>query len=75
MGRIGWCRMIRKVEKNDIQDRHITHQLYPSSRLLRLKQEVILGFAGVLLLKRLGVQPSVYHMNEGHSAFLVLQRL
>eukprot|EP01047_Picozoa_sp_COSAG01_P000197 COSAG01_NODE_3_length_63519_cov_1591.007663_15_plen_1265_part_00 len=63
------------VEKNDIQDRHITHQLYPSSRLLRLKQEVILGFAGVLLLKRLGVQPSVYHMNEGHSAFLVLQRL
>ncbi|MEK9657437.1 MAG: alpha-glucan family phosphorylase [bacterium] len=63
------------VSKNSVEDRSLTHSLYPADRLLRLKQEIILGVAGVRLLGRLGIDPQLYHLNEGHSAFLILERL
>lgn len=61
--------------KNSDYDRAITAQLYGGGTELRFKQEIVLGIGGVRALKALGHQPTVYHMNEGHSAFLVLERI
>ncbi len=56
------------------EDHDITDQLYGGDRELRIKQEILLGIGGYRALKALGLSPSVYHMNEGHSAFLSLER-
>ncbi len=61
------------IEDNSPTDRNITHKLYDSSKETRLKQEMILGIGGFRLLELLGVNPSIYHMNEGHSAMLALE--
>lgn len=58
------------TEENEITDQVITDLLYVSDQVMRLKQEIILGVGGVRLLSLLGIKPSLYHMNEGHSAFL-----
>ena len=57
------------------EDREITDQLYGGDHEMRLKQEIMLGIGGYRALQALEVQPSVYHMNEGHSAFLGLERV
>lgn len=57
------------------EDREITGQLYIADSERRIRQEIMLGFGGVLALDRLGINPTVYHMNEGHSAFLALERI
>ena len=59
--------------ENDSRDRIITKNLYDENRDIRLKQEIILGIGGFRLLARLGYHASVYHLNEGHSAFLALE--
>ena len=56
------------------EDQDITDQLYGGDRELRIKQEILLGIGGYRALKALGFAPAVYHMNEGHSAFLSLER-
>jgi starch phosphorylase len=56
------------------EDQDITDQLYGGDRELRIKQEILLGIGGYRALKLLGFQPAVFHMNEGHSAFLSLER-
>jgi len=61
------------MEENDPKDREITKQLYDENRDTRLKQEIILGIGGFRLLARLGYHASIYHINEGHSAFLALE--
>lgn len=61
------------LEKNNPQDRKITEELYAEDRDLRLKQEIVLGIGGFRMLARLGHHSSVYHLNEGHSAFLALE--
>ncbi len=58
------------TEENEIADQLITDLLYVSDQIIRLKQEILLGVGGVRLLSVLGIKPSIYHMNEGHSAFL-----
>lgn len=58
---------------NDPQDRKITDHLYVIDRETRMKQEMILGIGGYRLLQTLGIKPSIYHMNEGHSSFLALE--
>jgi starch phosphorylase len=63
------------LEQNSHEDREITNQLYGGDQHMRIKQEIILGIAGVKVLRRLGLNPTVWHMNEGHAAFLVLERL
>jgi glycogen phosphorylase len=60
---------------NSPADCEITSELYGGDGDLRIRQEIILGFGGVLLLNSLGLYPTVYHMNEGHSAFASLQRI
>ncbi len=59
---------------NDDADRPITHILYVRGREMRLHQELVLGVGGVRALRRLGIAPAVWHLNEGHSAFLLVER-
>ena len=56
-------------------DREITARLYGGDLDMRIRQEILLGMGGVRLLRALDIRPSVYHMNEGHSAFLTLERI
>ena len=58
-----------------VEDRDITDQLYGGDREMRMKQEIVLGIGGYRALEALGIEPTVYHMNEGHSAFLGLERV
>jgi starch phosphorylase len=63
------------VETNSDGIRSITDRLYGGDREHRIRQEVVLGVGGVRALRRLGLAPTVFHMNEGHSAFLAVERL
>jgi len=63
------------VPQNNPDNRAITHQLYGGDEHTRIKQEIILGIGGVRMLRRLGIAPTIWHINEGHAAFLILERL
>lgn len=73
VGRISLYLLDTNVPENSEIDRMITGHLYGGDTETRIVQEKVLGIGGVRLLRRLGVQPSVYHLNEGHSAFLTLE--
>ena len=74
VGRIKLYLLDSDIEKNNPEDRDVTLKLYGGDQEMRIRQEVVLGQAGVeLLTKYLKVEPTVYHMNEGHSAFLNLE--
>ena len=73
VGRISLYLMDSDIDKNIAEDRVVTLRLYGGDQEMRIRQEIVLGMAGIKLLKRLGLKPSVYHMNEGHSAFLTLE--
>ncbi|MGD8395276.1 MAG: alpha-glucan family phosphorylase, partial [Candidatus Eiseniibacteriota bacterium] len=75
VGRVPLFLLDANVLENTPEDREITSQLYGGDNEMRLKQEILLGMGGVIALREMGVQPSVYHMNEGHSAFLSLERI
>tara|TARA_R110002110_G_scaffold415561_2_gene650934 strand:- start:154541 stop:157075 length:2535 start_codon:yes stop_codon:yes gene_type:complete len=60
--------------ENSAADCAITHQLYGGDREMRLQQELVLGVGGVRALRALGLRPSVWHINEGHAAFQLLER-
>jgi glycogen phosphorylase len=62
------------IPENDDADRPITHILYVRGREMRLHQELVLGVGGVRALRALGIAPAVWHLNEGHSAFLLAER-
>jgi starch phosphorylase len=62
------------VEENAPEDRGLTSQLYGGDNRTRIRQELVLGVGGLRALEALGVEPSVIHMNEGHSAFAVLEQ-
>ena len=57
------------------EDRNLTDRLYGGDRRTRIRQEILLGIGGVRLLRALGIKPDIFHMNEGHSAFLLLERI
>ncbi len=63
------------LEENSPEDRDIAHQLYGGDRKMRLMQEIVLGVGGVRALAELGLKPTVWHINEGHAAFLLLERI
>ncbi|MEA1986201.1 MAG: alpha-glucan family phosphorylase [Candidatus Marinimicrobia bacterium] len=63
------------IEENIPEDRILTSQLYGGDNEMRIKQELFLGIAGVRALRKLNINPTVWHMNEGHSAFLGLERI
>ncbi|MFN3428273.1 MAG: alpha-glucan family phosphorylase [Candidatus Thermochlorobacter sp.] len=63
------------VEQNDVHYRDITSRVYGGDSTTRINQEIVLGIGGARFLHKLGIKPRVYHMNEGHSAFLTLELL
>jgi starch phosphorylase len=63
------------VEENRPEDRTITSTLYGGDRAVRIRQEAVLGIGGVRALRALGRTPTVWHINEGHAAFLTLERM
>ena len=73
IGRVQLYLLDTNVPENAEVDRLITGHLYGGDRETRLVQEIMLGIGGVRLLRQLHLQPSVFHMNEGHSAFLSLE--
>src|SRR3954452_20914282 len=64
----------RDIAENAAADRPITNILYVRGREMRLHQELVLGIGGVRAIRALGLQPAVWHLNEGHSAFLLAER-
>jgi starch phosphorylase len=74
VGRVPILLLDTDVPQNDPADRPISHILYVRGREMRLCQELILGIGGVRALRALGIDPAVWHLNEGHSAFLLVER-
>ncbi len=74
VGRVPLLLLDTDTPSNDAADRPITHILYVRGREMRLAQEIVLGMGGVRALAELGIEPSAWHLNEGHSAFLLLER-
>ncbi len=75
VGRIRLYMLDTNLEQNSPADRQLTERLYNSDPEIRISQEVLLGIGGVRVLQMLGINPDVWHMNEGHSAFLSVERL
>ena len=75
VGRIKLYLMDTNVPENAPEDRDITSQLYGGDHEMRIKQEIILGIGGIHALNAIGIRPAVYHMNEGHAAFISLERI
>ncbi len=75
VGRVPIFLMDTDVERNAPQDRELSARLYGGDREMRISQEVVLGIGGVRAVRALGYDPAVWHMNEGHSAFLGLERV
>ncbi|MFM9948317.1 MAG: alpha-glucan family phosphorylase, partial [Saprospiraceae bacterium] len=75
VGRISLYLLDTDIDENRWEDRALTHQLYGGNNEHRLKQEILLGIGGVRALKALNITPDLFHINEGHAAFLALERL
>ncbi|MCC6695868.1 MAG: alpha-glucan family phosphorylase [Candidatus Hydrogenedentes bacterium] len=75
VGRVPLYLLDTDFDGNDPDDREITARLYGGDRDMRIRQEILLGVGAVKALHSMGVFPTVYHMNEGHAAFMTLQRI
>lgn len=75
VGRIILFLLDADVEKNSPEDKALTARLYGGDHEMRISQEILLGMGGVRALDAMGIRPTVWHMNEGHSVFLGLERI
>jgi starch phosphorylase len=75
VGRVPVYLLDTNVPENAPQDRNITHRLYGGDESTRIRQEILLGIGGMRVLRALGIEPAVWHLNEGHAAFLILELL
>jgi starch phosphorylase len=75
VGRVLLYLMDANVPQNTPWDRDLAARLYGGDQETRIRQEIVLGIGGVRVLRAMGIDPGAWHMNEGHSAFLVLERL
>ncbi len=75
VGRVPLFLLDSDLDANTAADRQLTSNLYSGNPETRIQQEMLLGIGGVRALRRLGYDPTVWHMNEGHSAFLALERI
>ncbi|MCY3864734.1 MAG: alpha-glucan family phosphorylase [Chloroflexi bacterium] len=76
VGRASIYLLDSNIEDNLLEeDRNLTDRLYGGDRRTRIRQEMLLGIGGVRLLRAMGIEADVFHMNEGHSAFLLLERI
>lgn len=76
--RVGHVRLVLLdtwLPQNSEHDREITHRLYGGDKTTRIEQEILLGVGGTRALAALGLKPTVWHVNEGHAAFLILERI
>ncbi len=63
------------LEENSQHDRAVTHHLYGGDKTMRIEQEIVLGIGGVRALAAMGIKPTTWHINEGHAAFMMLERM
>ncbi len=75
VGRVPLYLLDTSIPQNQQNDRHLTSRLYSSDLEIRISQEILLGIGGVRALRKLEYQPELWHMNEGHSAFLTLENV
>jgi starch phosphorylase len=75
VGRVSLYLLDTNISENTPEDRDITYQLYGGGLEMRIEQEMMLGIGGYRALEALGIEPAAYHMNEGHAAFLALERI
>ncbi len=75
VGRVPIFLLVTDLEQNDPADRGLSHRLYAGGPDLRLRQEWILGVGGVRVLRALGYDPAAWHANEGHAAFMLVERV
>jgi glycogen phosphorylase len=75
LGRVRLFLLDTDLEENAPWDRELSARLYGGDRETRIQQEIILGIGGVRVLKAMGITPAAWHLNEGHAAFVVLQRI
>jgi starch phosphorylase len=76
VGRVKLYLLDTNIPENERPEhRSITDQLYGGDNHIRIRQEIVLGVGGLRVLRAVGLEPTVYHMNEGHSAFLALERI
>ncbi|MGB7220769.1 MAG: alpha-glucan family phosphorylase [Vicinamibacterales bacterium] len=75
LGRVRLYLLDTDLEENAPWDRELSARLYGGDRETRVQQEIVLGVGGVRVLRALGLAPAVFHLNEGHAAFAVLQRI
>ena len=76
VGRASLYLLDTNIDKNALEeDRNLTGRLYGGDRRTRIRQEILLGIGGARALRALGIAADIYHMNEGHSAFLLLERI
>ena len=75
VGRVNLYLLDTDIKENHEEYRGITLRLYGGDQEMRIQQEMVLGVGGVTLLRELGINPTIYHMNEGHSSFLVLEAI
>ena len=75
VGRVPLILMDTNVEGNDLRDREVSNRLYGGDRSTRLRQEIVLGMGGLRVLRELGLDIRLFHINEGHAAFMLLERL
>jgi starch phosphorylase len=75
VGRVPVYMLDTNLENNTPGDRALTARLYSSDLDVRISQEILLGIGGVRALRKLGYSPTVWHMNEGHAAFMILERI
>jgi starch phosphorylase len=74
VGRVPLLLLDTDIPDNAAHDRHISHILYVRGREMRLHQELMLGIGGVRALRALGIEPATWHLNEGHSAFMLVEK-
>ncbi len=75
VGRVNVYLLDTNVEENSLQDRQLSARLYTADQEQRIQQEIMLGIGGVRLLQTRGIKPTIWHANEGHSAFMLLERI
>jgi starch phosphorylase len=75
LGRVNLYLLDTGLDENDPQDRQLSSRLYTADREQRLQQEMLLGIGGVRVLRTIGIHPCAWHANEGHTAFMMVERI
>ncbi len=75
VGRIQLYLLDTDLEQNSPHDRDIAHRLYGGDRTTRIEQEIVLGMGGSKALAEMGLKPTIWHINEGHAAFMIIERM